>query len=273
MFEIGWTEIMVIAVVAIVVFPSKDLPKLLRSVGHMVGKVRRMAGDFQGQFNAALREAEREIDLEETRRKVEEIKSLNPMTQVKQALNPLTAPLTDIKNTLEAPLAETDASGDQAADGDGASSTLAGQFVQPASDGTGGRAVVQPPATAGAVPPPPTGVDVPPPAVVPPAGNPTLSPVGSLAPNPAPAAPAAAAPAVPAPAASVPAASGVNAVPAPSPVPAAPTGTPKPKRAASTPKPAATKASSDKPPAVDEPPAPKRARAPKKSTPSDGGTA
>ncbi len=68
MFEIGWSEILVIAVVAIVVFPSKDLPKLLRTVGQTVGRVRRMAGDFQSQFNQALREAEREIDLEETRK-------------------------------------------------------------------------------------------------------------------------------------------------------------------------------------------------------------
>ena len=59
--------------------PVEGPAPLLRTAGQMMGKVRKMAGEFQGQFNAALREAERELDLEETRKKVEDLKSLNPM--------------------------------------------------------------------------------------------------------------------------------------------------------------------------------------------------
>src|SRR5690606_11071494 len=63
---------MVIAVVAIVVVGPNDLPRLLRTVGNMVGKLRRMSGDFQRQFNAALKEAEREVDLADAKNAVTE---------------------------------------------------------------------------------------------------------------------------------------------------------------------------------------------------------
>lgn len=58
MFDIGWSELLVIGIVALVVIGPKELPGVLRTVGQMVGKLRRMAGEFQGQFQEALREAE-----------------------------------------------------------------------------------------------------------------------------------------------------------------------------------------------------------------------
>ncbi|CAN5325960.1 hypothetical protein BH10PSE9_BH10PSE9_24820 [soil metagenome] len=58
MFEIGWSELLVIAVVAIVVIGPKDLPKAMRAVGGWTAKMKRMAREFQGQFNEAIREAE-----------------------------------------------------------------------------------------------------------------------------------------------------------------------------------------------------------------------
>ncbi|MGO4715736.1 Sec-independent protein translocase protein TatB [Bradyrhizobium sp. 2TAF24] len=58
MFDIGWGEMVVIGVVALVVIGPKELPGVLRTVGRVVGKARRMASEFQGQFNEALREAE-----------------------------------------------------------------------------------------------------------------------------------------------------------------------------------------------------------------------
>lgn len=100
MLEIGWSEILVIAVVAIVVFPSKDLPRLLRTVGQTVGRLRRMAGDFQSQFNQALREAEREVDLEETRKQIEGLKEANPLSDVKKALDPLRTAGDEIRRGL-----------------------------------------------------------------------------------------------------------------------------------------------------------------------------
>jgi sec-independent protein translocase protein TatB len=86
MFDVGWSEILVIAVVAIVVVGPKDLPRMLRTVGKTMGKVRRTANDFKRQFDDALREAEREAGLEET----------------KQQLKAATAPLTEAKKEFEA---------------------------------------------------------------------------------------------------------------------------------------------------------------------------
>ncbi len=59
MFDgIGWTELLVVAVIAIVFIGPKELPGMLRTFGKMIKKVRGMAGEFQGQFNEALKEAE-----------------------------------------------------------------------------------------------------------------------------------------------------------------------------------------------------------------------
>lgn len=58
MFDIGWSELLVIGVVALIAIGPKELPGVLRSVGHWVGKIRRMASEFQGQFQEAMREAE-----------------------------------------------------------------------------------------------------------------------------------------------------------------------------------------------------------------------
>src|ERR1700753_4304635 len=58
MFDIGWSEIAVIAVVALIAIGPKELPGVLRMVGQWMGKARKMASEFQGQFNEAMREAE-----------------------------------------------------------------------------------------------------------------------------------------------------------------------------------------------------------------------
>lgn len=58
MFDIGWSELVVIGVVALIAIGPKELPGVLRMVGQWIGKARRMASEFQGQFNEAMREAE-----------------------------------------------------------------------------------------------------------------------------------------------------------------------------------------------------------------------
>ena len=58
MFDFSWGHMIVIAIVALVVIGPKELPAVLRTVGQWMGKVRRMATEFQGQFQEALREAE-----------------------------------------------------------------------------------------------------------------------------------------------------------------------------------------------------------------------
>lgn len=58
MFDVGWSELVVIGVVALVVIGPKELPGVIRAVGRGVAKLRTMAGEFRGQFDDAMREAE-----------------------------------------------------------------------------------------------------------------------------------------------------------------------------------------------------------------------
>jgi len=58
MFDISWGKLVIIGVVALIVIGPKELPGVLRMVGQWMSKIRRMAGEFQGQFQEAMREAE-----------------------------------------------------------------------------------------------------------------------------------------------------------------------------------------------------------------------
>ena len=58
MFDIGWSEILVIIVVAIVVVGPKELPRLMGTFGRYAGKLRRAAAEFQRQFDEAMRDTE-----------------------------------------------------------------------------------------------------------------------------------------------------------------------------------------------------------------------
>ncbi len=58
MFDFSATEFLVIALVALIVIGPRELPGLLRQFGQMVGKVRRMASEFQEQLNNAVEHSE-----------------------------------------------------------------------------------------------------------------------------------------------------------------------------------------------------------------------
>src|ERR1041385_5624587 len=58
MFDISWGKLVIIGVVALLVIGPKELPAVLRQLGQWMTKIRRMAAEFQGQFNEAMREAE-----------------------------------------------------------------------------------------------------------------------------------------------------------------------------------------------------------------------
>jgi sec-independent protein translocase protein TatB len=58
MFDISWSHLLIFALAAIVLVPSKDLPALLRTIGRYVGDARKMARDFRSQVEDALRETE-----------------------------------------------------------------------------------------------------------------------------------------------------------------------------------------------------------------------
>jgi sec-independent protein translocase protein TatB len=97
MFDIGWTELLVIAVVLIVVVGPKDLPPMLRAFGKMTQRARKVAGDFRAQFDEALREA----DLDDVRQTLSDAQKLNPVNSLREAMNPLRQMGNDIKADLQ----------------------------------------------------------------------------------------------------------------------------------------------------------------------------
>lgn len=101
MLDIGWTELFVIAVVAIIVVGPKDLPRMLRSLGQYAGKLRRTAGEFREQFDEAIRDSE----FDELKSSVESVSNMNPMGEIRDAvtdsLDPLKKSAEEIKSGIE----------------------------------------------------------------------------------------------------------------------------------------------------------------------------
>lgn len=111
MFEIAWTELVLIAVVAIVVIGPKDLPRAMRIVGQWSGRAKRMAREFQGQFNEALREAE----LEDVKKDVQALTKFDPLKDVRKELADVDSTVRDIDKPKPLPAALTQSVGATAA--------------------------------------------------------------------------------------------------------------------------------------------------------------
>lgn len=100
MFDLGWSKLIIIAMVAIVVVGPKDLPSLLRTIGKFVGQIRRQADEFRRQFDEAMRDTE----LDQIRRDVAEIKrSAHESVQeigraAEEGMKPLETATADINN-------------------------------------------------------------------------------------------------------------------------------------------------------------------------------
>jgi len=97
MFDIGWSELVVIAVVALVVIGPKELPATLRTIGKMTARARKMAGEFRSQFDEAMREAE----LNDVRQTIADAQKLNPVNSLRAAMDPFRQMGNDIKADLQ----------------------------------------------------------------------------------------------------------------------------------------------------------------------------
>ncbi len=176
--DIGWSEMLVIGIVLIIVVGPKDLPKMLRNFGKTMSSMRKMAGDFQRQFNDALREAE----LDDVKKTVDTVRSMNPASDIRKALNPLGKVGEDIRSELKKSI-ETGPAKPSATQGDGDAAEPAQPAAAPAQPA--GNPTLRPappvaarpeqtpsaeaqPAAAGALTPP-AGATAPPAGVTPPA--------------------------------------------------------------------------------------------------------
>jgi sec-independent protein translocase protein TatB len=116
MFDIGWSELVVIAVVALIAIGPKELPGVLRMVGQWMGKARKMASEFQGQFQEAMREAEMadlKKSFDEVREAATGITSGNIMTSLQKDVSdalqidkPVDA---QVASAIDAPVTSSDA--------------------------------------------------------------------------------------------------------------------------------------------------------------------
>jgi sec-independent protein translocase protein TatB len=98
MFDISWSHILIVGTVAIIVIGPKELPSTMRSLGRGVNKLRRMAGEFQGQFNQALKEA----NLEDVK------KEFDTLRQSAAAITSVSSPAGLARNALSSSIFKED---------------------------------------------------------------------------------------------------------------------------------------------------------------------
>ena len=99
MFDISWSEFLLIGVVALIVIGPKELPGVLRTLGQYTRKVRGMAADFQNQFQEAMREAEMADLKKQVDDIAQDVKSFDPLKDVRSDLE---ATGKEIERSLEA---------------------------------------------------------------------------------------------------------------------------------------------------------------------------
>lgn len=96
MFDIGWTELFVVGVVALVFLGPKELPRALYQLGRWTRAARKITGDFQRQVDQLVREAELE-DVKKT------VTSATKMVDVRKTVREALDPVGDIKKAFEPP--------------------------------------------------------------------------------------------------------------------------------------------------------------------------
>jgi sec-independent protein translocase protein TatB len=98
MFDFAWSELALIAVVALVVIGPKDLPRVMRTAGMWMRKARTVAREFQSSLENMVREAE----LEDVRQTVEQATRFNIKDEIERHVDPEG----ELRGTLSDPLAQ-----------------------------------------------------------------------------------------------------------------------------------------------------------------------
>jgi sec-independent protein translocase protein TatB len=110
MFDISWTEFLLIGIVALIVIGPKELPGVLRTLGQWTRKVRSMAADFQNQFHEAMREAEMADLKKQVDDLAQDFTNIDPLKSVRDDVAAIGKDLEksgkDIEQSLQAPAAE-----------------------------------------------------------------------------------------------------------------------------------------------------------------------
>jgi sec-independent protein translocase protein TatB len=99
MFDLDFSKMIIVGIVALAVIPPKDLPRVMRTVGQTIGKMRRMATEFQGQFMEAMREVEREADLDSVKK---EFQAISDQAKIDTTFDPVGMMREDMTKAVEA---------------------------------------------------------------------------------------------------------------------------------------------------------------------------
>ena len=109
MLDIGWGELVIIGVVALLVVGPKELPALLRTIGRYTGMLKKQANEFRAQFDEAMRETE----IEKLRKDVESIKAEAEST-LRAAEQSVQTEIAEAKSEIDSVTAEARAKLDEA---------------------------------------------------------------------------------------------------------------------------------------------------------------
>jgi sec-independent protein translocase protein TatB len=119
MFDISWTEFLLIGIVALIVIGPKELPAVMRSLGQWTRKIRSLAADFQNQFHEAMREAEMADLKKQVDNMASDIKQYDPLKDVRSDVEAIGKDLDEgVKSPDKAP--DKDAAKEAAKTPDGA---------------------------------------------------------------------------------------------------------------------------------------------------------
>jgi sec-independent protein translocase protein TatB len=106
MFDLDVSKMIIVGIVALAVIPPKDLPRVMRTIGQTLGKMRRMAAEFQGQFMDAMREVEREADLESVKK---EFQAINDQAKIDTSFDPVGMMREDMTKAAASPVGAAEA--------------------------------------------------------------------------------------------------------------------------------------------------------------------
>ncbi len=103
MFDIGWQELIVIGVVALVVIGPKDMPVAIRAVSRWAGKARALAREFQQGLDEVVREAE----LQDIKKTIDEVQTFDVKGEIAKTVDPTgevakTLDMSDVEKTVGA---------------------------------------------------------------------------------------------------------------------------------------------------------------------------
>ena len=106
MFDLDVSKMIIVGIVALAVITPKDLPRVMRTIGQTLGKMRRMAAEFQGQFMEAMREVEREADLESVKK---EFQAINDQAKIDTSFDPVGMMREDMTKAAASPVGAAEA--------------------------------------------------------------------------------------------------------------------------------------------------------------------